>query len=374
MSQEVWITDRALVCAPDSDAQALWQQLMQGQTAVRRLTRFDPTGYGCDVAGWIQGLEGASPALIPLLERLLDQLGPVPVDALLVTATTKGDIAALEQGRALNSGQAETLLLERPLGYICQRLGLRDRGVNINAACASATMALGYAFDCITLGKAEVVLVCCFDTFNEFVFSGFAGLRALSAQPCRPFDAERDGLSLGEGAAALLLMHPQRALLEKRSPVGSLVGWGAASDAVHLTAPARDGRGLIRAIQVALARGELDSSQIAAIIAHGTGTRYNDAMELTAFNTVFEQTPVPVNSLKGAIGHTLGAAGGIEAVIATLSLEEKCLPPTVGLQKAADAGTLTVSAQPQAIQGRYLLSTNSGFGGINAALIFGNPF
>lgn len=361
----------AVCCAPGHDAPQLWRQLMAGQTAIRKVTRFATEAYGCDIGGWIQDLDGPD-MLNQLLDRLLTQLKPVPADARLITATTKGDICALEQGRGFEPQQAASMLLATPLRHIHRRLELADAGVNVSAACASGTMALGRAYDLVALGRAEVVLVCCFDLLSEFVFSGFAGLRALTRQTCRPFDATRDGLALGEGAAALVLMHPGRAQREGLQPLGAVVGWGAATDAVHLTAPARDGRGLVHAIRLALARAGLKPAEIAAIVAHGTGTRYNDAMELTAFNTVFDTTALPVHSIKGAIGHTLGAAGGIEAVMGLYALREQCLPPTVGLVAPTPGGNVKVAATPLNISGSCILSTNSGFGGINAALVLSN--
>ena len=213
------------------------------------------------------------------------------------------------------------------------------------------------------------MLVVCLDLVSEFVFSGFSALQALSPSVCRPFDRNRDGLTLGEGGAALLLMSRERAAREGRPELGIVAGWGAANDATHITAPARDGCGLIQSVRQALGRAGIEPEQIAAISAHGTATPYNDQMELTAFRALFGERSLPVHSVKGSIGHTLGAAGGIEVALGLRCLEAGTMPPTVGLLEVEEAGAGLVSNRQQPILGNYLLSTNSGFGGVNAALI-----
>jgi len=208
---------------------------------------------------------------------------------------------------------------------------------------------------------------------SEFIFSGFSALRALSPLPCQPFDRDRSGLSLGEGAAALLLMSHERAKQEHRIPIGTIHGWGIANDATHITAPARDGCGLIQAISRALHVSGIPADEIHAVCAHGTGTIYNDLMEITAFRRIFKNRKVPLFSIKGAIGHTLGAAGGIELAVGTKAISCQVAPPTIGLITPMDEAMGWVSTGPVSFSGDYLLTTNSGFGGINAALILGKP-
>jgi 3-oxoacyl-[acyl-carrier-protein] synthase II len=178
-------------------------------------------------------------------------------------------------------------------------------------------------------------------------------------------------------------MSEHRCRQMRRPSLGRIAGWGIASDAHHITAPSRTGEGLILAIRQALDHAgvgvgspraswgvgrPLPPTDIAAVNAHGTGSVYNDAMELTAFTALFHPLP-PLHSIKGAIGHTLGACGAIEAVVGLRSLADQCLPPTVGLQTPEPAGRGRVSPQAQPISGDYLLTTNSGFGGINACLV-----
>ncbi|MGZ8463527.1 MAG: beta-ketoacyl-[acyl-carrier-protein] synthase family protein [Candidatus Deferrimicrobiaceae bacterium] len=369
--REVQITRAAAVTGIGPDLETTWRRLQAGESAVRPVVRFDTRRYTARNASWIEGLDrrGGRSLLYPLLERLLDGFAPVPPDCRLVTATTKGCVDTLERVRGGLPGDPSEIAVSAPLAWLAAKLGLNGPGVNINTACASSTVAVARAAAMIASGASDAVLVVCMDLVTEFVFSGFSALQALDPAGCRPFDRNRNGLSLGEGGAALLMMSADRARREGLPPIGSVVGWGAANDATHITAPARDGCGLVQAVRQALAKAAVEAGEIAAINAHGTGTVYNDQMELIAFETVFGPRPIPMNSIKGAIGHTLGAAGGIEVAVGLRSLNDRTLPPTAGFLEAAEGCAARVSSRPQPIDGEYLLSTNSGFGGINAAVI-----
>ena len=373
---EILITATSTVTGLGPDLETTWRRLLAGETAVRPIRRFDAGRYPARNASWIEGLEsrGNRSLLFPILERLLDGFDPLPRGCRLVTATTKGCIDTFERVRRGLPGEVADIPVSGLLTWIGSRLGLNEPGVNINSACASSTMAIARAAAMIESGRAEAVLVVCMDLVSEFVFSGFSSLQALDPAGCRPFDRNRNGLSLGEGGAALLMMNAETARRMGTRGIGAVVGWGAANDATHATAPARDGCGLIQAVRLALAKASIGPGDIAAINAHGTGTVYNDAMESTAFEAVFGPRRIPLNSIKGAIGHTLGAAGGIEAAVGLRSLAEHILPPTAGFGEPMERCGFPVSPLPQPIGGIHLLSTNSGFGGINAALILkGNP-
>jgi 3-oxoacyl-[acyl-carrier-protein] synthase II len=304
-----------------------------------------------------------------LLERLIMQVDRVPPDSLLITATTKAGIDNLERRRRGIPADCRDVRLSRAAETISRKLGLVGESMNISASCASSTIAVAQGAAMIAAGRADVVMICCLDLVTEFVFSGFSCLGALSPTPCRPFDRSRSGLSLGEGAASLLLMSDERARREHRTRLGTILGWGAVNDAGHITAPAKNAAGLIRAIHQALKKSACEVRDIAAICAHGTGTVYNDLMELTAFNQVFGDHHIPVYSVKGAIGHTLGAAGGIEVALGLQALLNQVVPPTVGFYTPEKGAERSVSSSPADISGDCLLTTNSGFGGINAALI-----
>lgn len=368
---EVLVTRTAAVTGLGPDLETTWKRLLGGESAVRPIERFRTGPYIARTASWIDGLEspGGRSLLYPLLERLLDGFGPVPPDCRLVTATTKGCVDTLERACRRLPCDAADIPISGPLSWLAAKMGCRRPGININVACASSSVAVAHAASMIGSGDADAALVVCMDLVSEFVFSGFSALQALDPAGARPFDRDRNGLSLGEGGAALLLMSAERARREGVSPIGSVAGWGMANDATHITAPAMDGCGLTQAVRRALAKAAVEPGDVAAVNAHGTGTVYNDQMELTVFRAVFGDRPFPMNSIKGAIGHTLGAAGGIEAALAFRCLNDGTLPPTAGFREPAEGCRPSVSTLPQPIGGRYLLSTNSGFGGINAALV-----
>ncbi len=373
-NQTVWLTEAITLTALGESLPQLWDRLMAGTCGIRKVEHFPVDQYPSPWAAAIPKLGGnagraESSRMHHLLERMLGTMTAADPDTVLFTATTKAGIDSLER---LCRGQADDAAILVPSSvprFISRRLGLTTEGVNISAACASSTIAVAKAASLIHRKKASSVLVCCMDVITDFVFSGFSALQALSPQPCRPFDRNRDGLTLGEGAAALHFMSAERAARQARKPLAAVVGWGMSNDATHITAPARDGCGLIRAIDKALQLAELKPEQVDAVSAHGTGTVYNDAMELTAIRHVFGSRPLPVYSVKGAIGHTLGAAGGIEVALAAMALAEGAVPPTVGLLQPEPEAQSLVSNQAREICGGHLLTTNSGFGGINAAII-----
>lgn len=367
----VVISKVACISALGSGPDALWQGLLAGRSGIAPLQRFDCENYVSSLAACIEGLTAPRDGsrLDPLLERLTEQLGAVPKDARLLVASTKGEIDRLDGAVRAGAALPQAVLFEPLLEKISRRFGLTDGGMNINAACASSTIALARGAALIAAGQAEAVLVYAADIVSEFVFSGFSALQALSAEPCKPFDKQRQGLNLGEAGVALLLLSEERAARRQQPPLATIAGWGAANDAHHVTAPARDGSGLILACRAALKKAGIDAAQIAAINAHGTGTAYNDAMELTAFQRLFAAGLPPLHGIKGSVGHCLGAAGGLEVLVAAYALQQQTLPGTRGCRQPEEAGQGRVSVDRQKICGDYLLCTNSGFGGINAALV-----
>ena len=370
---KVWVVGTAAVTAFGDDADALWGGLLLGKTGIRPLTRFSTEGYKTNLAACVPGLNSTGPGSLVnvLLDRLCKHLPPLPPDTLLIASTTKGGVDCLERVARGSPATPGDIPLPALGSALRRRLGLTTPGFTVSAACASGSIALGRGAQIIATGAATSVLVVAFDVVSEFVFSGFSALQALSRDACMPFDRGRSGLTLGEGAAAILLASPDRARREGREPVGELLGWAASNDAVHITAPARDSRGLIQAIGAALACAGIEPGDVCAVSAHGTGTIYNDLMELNAFRTIFGERHVPVYGVKGALGHTLGAAGAIETVIALRALAEGVVPGTAGFNDPDPAAVGMVHAEPTPLRGRRLLLTNSGFGGVNAALVLG---
>ncbi len=366
------VLSRAATVTPlGNDFETLWGGLLAGRSGIAPVQRFDTGNYISNLAACIGGLQAPAGGsrLDSILERVADQIGNLPSDCRLLVASTKGEIDRLETVSRHAGTIPQAVLFEPLLAKIGKRFDLSDRGSNINAACASSTIALARGAALIAAGQAEAVLVYAADILSEFVFSGFSALQALSAEPCRPFDQNRNGLNLGEAGVALLLMSEERALRSDEPVLAYVAGWGASNDAHHVTAPARDGSGLIRACRQALQRAGIDAEQVAAINAHGTGTIYNDAMELTAFAEVFGDSLPPLHGVKGSLGHCLGAAGGVEIAIACRAVQEQKIPGTVGCLEPEAAANNRVSAEAQPISGDYLLNSNSGFGGINGVVI-----
>jgi len=374
-SSRAVITDAAAVTALGSNLESLWQGLMAGETAIRPITRFpvDQDHYQAKIAAHIDGLKssGGRSMLQDLLDRLLSGMGPVPSDATLITATIKSGADNLESFCRGERANFKDILLSSVADIAGAKFGLIGNGICVSASCASSTIAVAHGAALIESGRAGAVLVCCGDLITEYAFSGFSALKALSPFPCRPFDRDRRGLSLGEGAVALLLMDAARARRENRDQLGTILGWGITNDATHITAPAKSGRGLVQAVDQALRSAKIKPEEITAVSAHGTGTVYNDLMELNAFGQVFGERKVPMYSIKGAIGHTLGAAGGLEIALGLKTLSARIIPPTVGFSNPEGGAEGRVSAGPQPVSGDYLLTTNSGFGGVNAAIVLG---
>ena len=218
----------------------------------------------------------------------------------------------------------------------------------------------------IRRGQADAVFVAGVDLISQFVLAGFDSLKSLDPDGCRPFDKARAGLSLGEGAAAIVLV--KRGLLSP--PSIFLSGWSTSNDANHLTGPSRDGSGLALAIQRALAKAQIAPDKIDYINAHGTGTPYNDSMELLALRSVFGDRVPPFSSAKGIFGHTLGAAGILETVLCVLALRNNVLPGTPRLREPDPLAPDSLLREPRAATHLYcVLKINCGFGGSNAALV-----
>jgi 3-oxoacyl-[acyl-carrier-protein] synthase II len=361
------------VTALGNDLDSTWDRLLLKETAIKPVGRFATDAYSSGKAACIEDLDSTSnrSMVYELLDRLFITMGHVPSNCFLITASTKAGIDSLEKISRGLPADIRDCLQSHVASYISHRFKLKGDALNISAACASSTIAIAKGASLIESSRAEAVLVCCFDIVTEFVFSGFCALQAMSPTPCMPFDKNRRGMSIGEGAAAILLMSPDRALKEKRSSIGNLLGWAVSNDALHITAPDREGSGLTQATAKALKKAGLESYDISAFCAHGTGTIYNDAMELTTYRKIFGERNIPVFSVKGAMGHTMGAAGGIEAALCLKSLLTGIVPPTTGLTEADEGARGLVSNEPVKVDGDYILSTNSGFGGVNAALILG---
>ncbi|MFZ5482185.1 MAG: beta-ketoacyl synthase N-terminal-like domain-containing protein [Myxococcota bacterium] len=298
-----------------------------------------------------------------LLDAVVSAVRPAEGACGLVVATSSGAITGAFERWHRHGGEEEAWR-QAPTRRVAARHGLAPH-TTLSVACASGSAAFATARGWLRDGLVERVIVAGVDALSLYVHAGFAGLGALAKEACRPFQPGRDGLVLGEGAAAVLLESPAAARAAGRPAIATLRGIGLSQDAVHLTAPDRTGDGLARAVRAALADAGLDAGEIDAVSAHGTATSFNDAMEARALATVFGG-PVPLHAPKAVLGHTLGAAGAIEAVglLAMMSGAEPMRAPSL----VAEDCPLTVR---EAREPRVGLSVNAAFGGVNAAVVFG---
>jgi 3-oxoacyl-[acyl-carrier-protein] synthase II len=239
-------------------------------------------------------------------------------------------------------------------------------------ACASGANAVGHAFSLVRGGQAECVLTGGYDALSQLVFAGFDSLQALSPTMCRPFDAQRNGLALGEGAAVLALETLEHASRRGAVILGEVVGYGAATDCHHLTQPHPAGDAALLSMRAACADAGVGPEQIDYINAHGTGTPLNDSAEAAAINrwAGTQAAKMRVSSTKASIGHLLGAAGAVEAVICLMTLREQWLPPMRTLEKADPAVEFGLVTEATEARVQHVLSNSFGFGGSNATLIF----
>lgn len=343
------------------DLDDTWAGLTNGQSGLvlRKIDGFDNEWP----IGLIDGLPetlGTNKRLDALFDRLFQNLPDLPENTTLLCATTKGAVDELLEQGDHDFGQPWRIARQ-----LTERLSITGEFATVSAACASGTIAIIQGAMRIAAGECENVLVVGVDLVSRFVLSGFISLKVLSTDGCKPFDVRRDGLSLGEGAGWILLSSVESSRQSPWSLTAQLAGWGIAGDASHITAPCRRASGLIATLKQVIHRSKVP---IGGINAHGTGTIYNDAMELLAFKKVLD-APVPICSIKGSIGHCLGASGVIETVLSLKSLKNNILPPTVGLVEPAD-DTMLLSGDTSLHLGYpTVLSCNSGFGGINAAIL-----
>lgn len=386
--------------------------LLAGQRAQSKVTLFDVEGLRAQLAAQVADLrvEDVAPraaaarwsrsdalALIAAREALAEGRvdAGMPVD-LIVGGTTGGLFATetkiaglfgpLSAGgdaaaQALRQAAADETLRSHPVSATADRLFEAAhpfrRTRTLCSACSSSANAIALADARIREGRATMVLAGGTDALSRLTFFGFNLLQAMDPAPCRPFDAKRQGMNIGEGAAFVLLESEASARARGVTPIAELAGWAIGSEAHHITNPEATGTTAARLMRQAALRGGLSLSDIGYVNAHGTATPHNDRMEAAALADVFgaRLTDVPVSSSKGQIGHTLGAAGAIEAAITALALEGHELPPTVGLEEADPAlpALRHIRGVGEKGRARAALSSSFGFGGSNTVLALAEP-
>lgn len=288
---------------------------------------------------------------------------PEDPSTIFLFSTTKGNIGSLNPADPykINSGR---IRLHEMAIFISTYFGNPNTPYTVCNACISGLSAIITAKYLISGGKYKNAVICGGDVITDFVAAGFSSLKAVSPEPCRPFDEKRNGLSLGEACGTLILSD------EDRTGERIIVAGGSQSnDANHISGPSRDGSGLYLAVDSALKEASLTSADIDSISAHGTGTVFNDEMESKAFESA-ELSAVPVFSLKGFFGHTLGAAGVIESVLSVHAMKENIILPSGGFETCGVSGSISISGKYKNTKNDICLKTGSGFGGCNAGVVF----
>jgi 3-oxoacyl-[acyl-carrier-protein] synthase II len=255
---------------------------------------------------------------------------------------------------------------------VCDAFGFRGPITIIANACASGANAIGHAWESLRQGRAERALAGGYDALCLLTFAGFDSLQALSPTQCRPFDAQRNGLLLGEGAAMLALETLEHARRRDAEILGEIIGYGAVTDTHHLTQPHPQGEAACAAMTAACDRAGVSPAQVDYVNAHGTATLQNDATEAAAINCWAggRAATLPVSSTKAGIGHLLGASGAVEAVICLMALREQWLPPQRTLGTPDPACQFQIVREPTDAKVNVVLSNSFGFGGANATLVF----
>ena len=422
--KKVVITGIGMLCATGNGKDAAWAGVKSGKCGIGRITAFDPSRCTCQVAGEVKdfekyAIEGG--LLDKRAARHMARFSQFAVAAAVeawkdagYTAEQKPDMDRVGVMMGVGIGGLEVtgenykvlfdkgpdrvsplavpeLIPNEAAGNISIALGTKGPAQVVATACASSTDALGFALDMIRAGRADVMVAGGSEAvITEFTVGGFMKMRALSTQfnatpekASRPFNADRDGFVMGEGAAVLILESEEHAKARGAKVYAELAGYGATSDAYHITAPDPSGVGAVKAIEIALKdAGVTDKSTVDYINAHGTSTHLNDQMETKAFKQVFGEEgakKINISSTKSMHGHLLGGAGALEAAITALAIQEGFVPPTINYEKPdlevdAAKGEVPLDLNYTPNVGvkreiRVALSSSLGFGGHNGMLV-----
>jgi 3-oxoacyl-[acyl-carrier-protein] synthase II len=407
-SERIVITGMGAVTPLGIGIPALWEGIRSGRNSVGRITRFDPTGFEVQIAAEVPGFD-------PL--TILDRKEARRTDRVIHYALATADEALRISGLRITAANAsrvgvligsgfggvETLsagfdaLLQRgprrvspflipmmipnmPAGMVAIRFGAKGPNFAAVSACTTGAQAIGEAAAIIRRGDADVMIAGGAEAaIAPLALAAFASARVVSTRneephfASRPFDANRDGFVLGEGAGVLILEHLDHARRRGAPILGELLGYGATSDAYHITSPDDTGDGIARAIEMALAQAGLTAADIDYLNAHGTSTPLNDRVEAQAIARIFggRPHPLPVSSSKSQFGHLCGAAGAVEAIVTLLALQERLLPATINYTTPDPACDLdVVPNQPRPAPIQIAASNSMGFGGHNVCLVF----
>src|SRR5216110_241098 len=408
LTRRVVVTGVGLVCALGIGTEESWRNLLAGCSGIAPITSFDTTGFDCKFGGEVKNfdpLQWIEKKELKKMARFI-QVGLAGADFAVKSANWKPQDSNLDEvGVYVSSGIGGFDIIEREhwklvqggpgkispffipsaiinlaSGHISIRYGARGPNSATATACSASAHSIGDSFKIIERGAAEMMICGATEAaITPMGIGGFSSMKALSTRnddpphASRPFDAQRDGFVVGEGAGILileLLEHAQR----RNAPIlAEIVGYGMSGDAYHITQPAENGDGAFRVMRAAIKDAKLTPEDIGYVNAHGTSTPIGDVIETRALKRVFGERAknVPISSTKSMTGHLLGGAGGLEAGISVLALRDQILPPTINLETTDPECDLDyVPNHARKTQVEYALSNSFGFGGTNAALIF----
>lgn len=366
--------------------------LRAARDCVTAVTRFSVTQCRCKTAGQVpderllaerrkwtrpQRLHRAAHMMIHALAEALRQDAKFKPELTVIGTTSGGMSYGEDYFRSLHQQgdlrRSPTWIAnypaQKPVVDALDTFGIRAPCQVIANACASGTNAIGHAFQCVRSGRYERVLSGGYDALSELVFVGFDSLQASTPEKCRPFDRDRTGMVLGEGAAILALENLDVARARGAPVLAEITGYGVSTDNFHFTQPNPSGSGPRQAMEQALQSAHLSARKVDYINAHGTATPFNDAAEGKAIGELFGRG-VPVGSTKSMMGHSLGAAGAVEAIVCLLALQHQFLPPNINFHapdEGADLNIVANESRPASLH--TVLSNSFGFGGTNASLI-----
>jgi 3-oxoacyl-(acyl-carrier-protein) synthase len=388
------ITGLGIVTAAGCGVDEVWAAITNGVSGLKPLSLFQSPRYGQMPVGEIK--RDLANLGAPLRGSRSDKLGWLAAREALASAKINlptvadraGIVLGCSVGGSFDSEHFLTALIKRgkmrarptrfhecnsAVDIIANHFGLFGPSMTIATACSSGALSISTAAELIMAGEADVMLAGGADSLSLMTWGGFNALLLADASGCRPFDATRNGMTLGEGAAMLVIESEETARERGAKILARLAGWGASCDAHHATAPHPDGAGALAAMQSALRRANLDATAIDYVNAHGTGTRDNDLAEAKALKKLFGDDVPPFSSTKRFFGHALAASGAIEAVVCVEALRRQELPPNPGFTTLdAAIGLEPVTALRPAVLAQ-VMSNSFGFGGNNAALIFSKP-
>ena len=395
LNVRIAVTGAGIICSIGRNKEEVWRSIVESRAGIGKLTRFPGETFPTDIAAEVGGeldvpmskraakrLSRTDLLAIIAAHEAIEQANtassPLPLDrAIVSTGTSTGGLLEGEEyyfNRIVVGRRraAASRVLQQPTSgpsdAVAHTFKLGGGVISNATACASAGAAIGMAADYLRSSHADVAIAGGSDALCRLTYSGFNVLQAVDPQPCSPFGAGRKGITLGEGAAYLVLERWDDAVARGATILVEFCGYGASCDAHHPTAPAEDGSGAESAMRGALA--ESGAARVDYVNAHGTGTLLNDSAETKAIISAVGST-VPVSSSKSYFGHTLGAAGGVEAVVTVLSVVNQTAPPTLRLHTAAADCTLDyIPHTPRPMAMTSVLSNTFGFGGSNVSLMF----